>query len=220
MVSAVAISAVIVAPVFAQDNINPFADEKSGFYLGFGLGAADLGGAYEKSIDNTFDDFRRRGGVTGEIEAEYTERTGVGNIFGGYRINRYLAVEADYLRLGHTYADYKKSGIVFSEVENEISGYGLKAIGIYPINNQFELKASAGLLKWEVKEEIENRGFAKKKSTEKGSSLRVGLGANYNITDHFTVGLNWERINGIGDKKSDFGENDIDTYTASLQYNF
>ncbi|MDE1465885.1 outer membrane beta-barrel protein [Spartinivicinus poritis] len=219
-VLAVAVVSAFAVPAFAETNLNPFEDSKSGFYLGLGLGAADYDDSY-----STAKDFYNEVGASGTLK--YTTRDAAWKVFGGYRVNKYFGVEASYNNLGNPDADfYPSNGRSIVETEAEIKGYGLKAIGYYPINNSFELLASVGALKWEVEEETKGTSFvtgrsAKFKSkTEKGTSLTVGLGANYNLTDNIAFGLQWERINDVGDKKLAFGETDIDTYTLSAQYKF
>ncbi|MBU2712625.1 outer membrane beta-barrel protein [Zooshikella harenae] len=213
-VLAVALASTFVAPAFAESSINPLKDEKSGFYLGLGLGSADYNDAYD-NLKDEYDGFMS--GTT-----SYTTRDMAWKVFGGYRVNKYFALEANYTSLGNPDADFTNtSGTYRDEIENEIKGYGIKAVGLYPINNNFEVLASVGTFKWKVEEDEENNRFGPSSETEKGTSLTYGLGANYYLTDNISVGLNWERINDVGDKDNlFFGENDIDTYTISAQYNF
>ncbi|MCX4027247.1 porin family protein [Endozoicomonas sp. SM1973] len=210
-VLAVAVVSTFAIPSFAENNLNPFEDEKSGFYLGLGLGAADYDKSYDEWKDGNF-------GYT-----KYQVRDGAANIFAGYRVNKYFALEVNYAYLGNP--DAKNTHLDHAyEVENKIRGYGIKAVGIYPINNSFELKASAGVMKWKVEEDYSTPGLGNgqydESSSERGSSLTVGFGANYNLTENVAFGLQWERINDVGDKELRFGETDIDVYSASVQYKF
>ncbi|WP_163831150.1 outer membrane beta-barrel protein [Spartinivicinus ruber] len=215
-VLAVAVVSAFAVPAFAETNLNPFEDSKSGFYLGLGLGAAD----YDDSFSTAKD---RASNVGGTLK--YTERDGIWKVFTGYRVNKYFGVEASYNSLGNPEADFYPNGSnAVVETEAEIKGYGVKAIGYYPINNSFELQASVGALKWKAEEETKVAvGASSNKidsKSEKGTSLTVGLGANYNLTKNIAFGLQWERINDVGDKELLFGETDIDTYTLSAQYKF
>ncbi|MGI0116394.1 outer membrane beta-barrel protein [Zooshikella sp. RANM57] len=221
----IAISSVVSTPLFAQDSINPYADEKTGFYLGLGAGAASYDNAYEAEKDY-YDGF---GLISGSYKSlSTTKRDGVVKLFSGYRLNKYLALEASYTKFADTESEFNTthspSGLRLSrEVENEISGYGMKAIGIYPITNDVELNASFGLMKWKIKEDRKVSGIYAHQSSEtaKGTSKVFGLGASYNLTNNVAFGIDWERINDLGDKdKLQFGETDVDTFTLSAKYTF
>lgn len=79
-------------------------------------------------------------------------------------------------------------------------------------------------MKWKVEEDsaLVNSKIADSGSrSEKGTSLIVGLGANYSLTNNIAFGLQWDRIHDVGDKdKLHVGETDIDLYTLSAQYKF
>lgn len=232
-VLAIAIASSFASPVFAA--------EKSGYYLGFSAGQADYDDAYDKHGNFAINAITANGladsynGST--FNTSSTDKDGIYKIFGGYRFNKYLALEAEYTKFSDTRSNLSANSNdgyrTTNSVDNELEGIGLKAVGLYPITDSFELKASAGLLRWKLDEKSNavrevSLGDANEtttfrqgyNSTERGTSITVGLGANYNINQHFTLGLNWERINDVGEKRFAFGETDIDTYTASLQYNF
>ncbi|MBU2705050.1 outer membrane beta-barrel protein [Zooshikella marina] len=214
-----AISSIVSTPLFAQDSINPFADEKSGFYLGLGAGAASYDDAYSAYTDRV-----ESLGYSGHK----TKRDGLAKVFGGYRINKYFALEANYTRFADT--EFDVSRLFFNnyqnlEVDNEISGYGVKAVGIYPVSKSVELNASFGLMKWKIEEDYRasanGREIDKESETAKGTSKVFGLGASYSLTNNVAFGLDWERINDLGDKdKLHFGETDVDTFTLSAKYTF
>ena len=223
-VLAIAIVSTFASPAFA---------EKSGYYLGLGAGKASYDDAYDKYQDLTEGRFNNP--TVNSFNINSTDKDDLFKLFGGYRFNQYIAVEIDYTKFSDTSSDlhatsaFNSAEFVDGKINNKLQGIGLKTVGFYPITNSFELKASVGLMRWDLEEKSNGeqanipgvRGLAGGySSTEKGTSLTVGLGANYNINDHFTVGLNWERINDVGNSKLAFGETDIDTYTASLQYNF
>lgn len=229
-----AISSIVSTPLFAQDSINPFADEKSGFYLGLGAGAASYDDAYAK-IQEEYDalSLPRVAGGSSSKSLKYTKRDGLVKIFGGYRVNRFFAIEANYTKFADTESDSHYDVVVpglYSHsdslsVDNEISGYGLKAVGIYPVSKSIELNASFGLMKWKIEEDrqytLNGRKLEKESETAKGTSKVFGLGASYNLTNSVALGLDWERINDLGDKdKLHFGETDVDTFTLSAKYTF
>ncbi|WP_027706845.1 outer membrane beta-barrel protein [Zooshikella ganghwensis] len=223
-----AISSIVSTPLFAQDSINPYADEKTGFYLGLGAGAASYDDAYANEKD-VYDEHSIPSTVNGYKSLKYTKRDGLVKIFGGYRINKYFALEANYTKFADTESDldinWLNIGRNTRSVDNEISGYGLKAVGIYPVSKNIELNASFGLMKWQIEEDITETdtifGTTHTSEKVKGTSKVFGLGASYNLTNNVAFGLDWERINDLGDKdKLAFGETDVDTFTLSAKYTF
>ncbi|MCX4025315.1 outer membrane beta-barrel protein [Endozoicomonas sp. SM1973] len=239
-VLATIIASTVTAQAFAQDNINPFADEKSGLYLGIGAGKSSYDSAYESDTLNMFKN------NSGQVNTNDSNGETIGKLFLGYRVNKYLALEAGYTDFNSSDADIKRSNTerrgartinknTVGKITNKIKGIEIKAIGLYPIGNKVDIKASAGIMRWKLDETytgstIQNVAlgersrtktiFHKSKENKKGTSLTLGLGANYNITNNITVGLQWERIKDVGHKDLAFGETDIDTYTLSAQYNF
>lgn len=93
------------------------------------MGKASLGDAYENNAD--------------EVSATLVDHTNLDDdtsalkIFGGYRPNKYLAVELNYLNLGNIEGtDYYTNGSSYT-AENKIKAYGLKMVGFYPITDKF-----------------------------------------------------------------------------------
>ncbi|MDE1462867.1 outer membrane beta-barrel protein [Spartinivicinus poritis] len=246
------IASTVATSTFAQDSINPFADEKSGFYLGIGAGKSsyDAYGDIEKDSQEELSqvkDYIKSNGGNAHYDIKGSNTSNIGKIFLGYRVNKYLGVELDYNQFSN--ADYKLngsgsikesdislSGELNGKVTSKIKGIGIKTIGFYPVTNNIDLKASAGIMRWKIKEK-HNLNYSGSLNTgdflaslagpsesnsesKSGNSLTLGLGANYNITNNVTVGLQWERIKDVGHKDLAFGETDIDTYTLSAQYNF
>ncbi|MCX4029811.1 outer membrane beta-barrel protein [Endozoicomonas sp. SM1973] len=221
-VIAVSVFAVVSVPVVASDSINPFADEKSGFYLGGGIGAAQYSDAYSR-----IEDYYNQS-ISETKSYKHTERNAVGKLFSGYRINKYFAIELDYLKMDDLEGEQRNwptGGIGEFGVESsaKVDALGIKTIAIYPINNRIDVYASLGAKNWRVKETTKYYypiRSDKENKKEKGVSASYGLGANYNISKNLAVGMQWERINDVGDKKLNFGQTDIDVITASFQYNF
>lgn len=236
--AAIAVPVSVVSPTFA--------DDKSGFYLGLGAGTANFSDAYQ-DVKKRFNDASR----------DDDSRTY--NFFGGYRFNKYFALETGFMDFGSlegkgatTKVEENRRGSVVDreyvvskkKAKSDLNGLNIKAIGFYPINDSFELRGSVGIVRWKIKEKYyftdseygtSTSTFAGHTDTDKryndttvktaskskrGNSLTFGLGAQYNLTENISLGLNWDRIQDVGEKKLAIGETDIDTYTASVQYMF
>lgn len=211
----------------AETTINPFEDEKSGWYVGGALGVLNANDAYS-SVKESYDSNNNFPSKNLDIQ----DRSAIAKAFAGYRINKYIGIETDIFSSKLLSADVKYNapgvGSTSFDFENELKGFSLKAVGYVPVNKYIDIKGSVGYSFWEIEEEITHTVIAnglgsrkiQNKDSKKGKSLVYGLGANYNINKNFTVGLQWDRMSDVGHKDLSFGETDIDTYTASFQYNF
>ncbi len=105
-----ALSLVAAPAAFAQQQ-----EEVSGFYLGGGLGQFNAQIDDVDQIDNTVDSWD-------EDDTAY-------KVFGGYRLNRFLAFELDYINLG------EPSGNVVPgfNVDSSIDGFAPYVVGTLPL---------------------------------------------------------------------------------------
>lgn len=158
-----------------------------GWYVGFGLGRTD-----DKGLDET--------------------DTGL-KIYGGYRFNRYVALEGTLVELLYEVgsADLSKDGVA------------VQALGIWPVSKRVELFAKAGFLDWT--ETIASGdfdcssfdgGFICFEDTDEiddGVSAAYGLGLHYHYGKRWTLRVEWERFR-------DVGEGDVEQLGLSTFYRF
>ncbi|MGH8082161.1 MAG: porin family protein [Lysobacter sp.] len=101
---------------------------------------------------------------------------------GGYRFNRYFAVEGSYHDM---FGDVSRRGIGNFDTRS----LQLSALGILPIGERFELfgKASIGRARNEFTPAKGAPGLSK--GSESVNIASLGIGANYHFNDHFALRL-------------------------------
>lgn len=169
------------------------AGEDSGGYFGAAIGQAsvsdycsDTGGIVVASCDNRDTSFK---------------------IFGGYRFTRNVAVEVAYVDLGK----YRASGSVFAvpfDVNTELTGVTVQAVGIVPFGNEFSLMGRVGAIFWDLKDSGTAGPFSAG-SSDRGVDVALGVGAQYKFTPNFGVRADFDYYPNLGN--SNTGE---DTVTA------
>ncbi len=158
-----------------------------GWYVGFSLGFAD-----DKGLDD--------------------DDTGV-KIFGGYRFNRYVALEAATVSLGDDLGpiDVVKDGI------------SVQAVAIWPVRDKLGLFAKVGFFDWEERAasgEFECSSFSggficfeDEDKIDDGTGAAYGLGLDYHLGKRWSLRGEWERF-------VDVGEGDVDLISFGSLYRF
>src|SRR4029078_1086634 len=110
-----ALTLVAAPAAFAQKQ-----EEFSGFYIGAAAGQFNAQIDDVDQLDNTVDNWD-------EDDTAY-------KVFAGYRLNRFLAFEADYINLG------KPSGAVVPgfNVASSVDGFAPYVVGTLPLGRYFE----------------------------------------------------------------------------------
>ena len=151
----------------------PAAEQDAGFYAGLALGQTRL-----------TDWCNSAPGVT--ISACEDSDTGW-KLLGGYRFNRYLAIEATYVDWG------KVSGTANGiSVSAEQTSWGAGVVGSLPINAQFSIFGKAGFLKTE--QEIRRPGAT---FTRDDDEFNYGLGVKYAFAPRWAARAEWERTDQL-----------------------
>lgn len=157
-----ALPVTIAGPVLAQNN--------EGLYLGAGLGdySADVEGL--EDIDDADLDF----------DSDETAR----KLFGGWRFNRFVAVQLDY-------TDFGKSRATVDPLDLTVDTDGLapSVVGTLPIG-PVELFGKAGVLFYDV--EIDGPGGAL--VDESGEDAVIGTGIGVTLFERLSLRAEYERI--------------------------
>ncbi|MFQ6024733.1 MAG: porin family protein [Acidiferrobacterales bacterium] len=163
-----------------------YAQDK-GWYVGAGLDRSD-----DTALDDSDNGFR---------------------LFGGYRFNRYVALQGAVVTLGTELgpADFTKDGLA------------VQAIGTFPVGKRFELFAKAGFFVWEVRVETNEFDcsdfdggficFVDEDVVDDGTDPVYGFGVEYRFGERWGVRSEWERF-------EDVGESDIDSFSTSVTFRF
>jgi len=219
----------VLAGLIALVAANAAMAEKKGFYVG-----ADFGSEFwdinKTDIDSGLLNAFSSNGLTmisGSSSLDRHDITYSG--FVGYRFIPYLAVEAAYLDLGHSY--YKASGTVTNGTTTadvnasltlKSAGPAISALGILPVGQGMDVYVRVGAYFADTKTtaRIWGSGTDVSESVSKTTTeFLYGLGANYEIADRWGLRLEYWRIPNVGDK-STTGEANTDRYTFGVTYSF
>ena len=158
-------------------------DNDTGFYLGAGYGQ------FNTKIKNVEDVTN----VIGDIDTD----DGAWKAFAGWRIIKFLSIEADYIDLGNPRGDFNAAGSD-GNYRVELSGFGAYVIGILPITI-FELTARAGYYWHDVKVDVNLNNVGANNGNvlhtdDNGDAFVYGVGAGVTVIDHLNFSLEYERM--------------------------
>jgi OOP family OmpA-OmpF porin len=194
------LAAAIPAPApAAQPPIDP-----RGFYLGAGVGsssAEDWCGPYFDTVVQTCDN------------------STVGyKLYGGYRFNDFLAVEAAYLDLGELRFDGLYLGTPFTN-SFDLRGAALQAVLHLPITREFSLFGKGGGIYWDLTNDTTLPGFAGS-NKKNGFDVALGVGAQYFLTSHFALRAEFEYFPNLGSLNTVAGDVDHRLFTVGGLWKF
>lgn len=197
---------------------NAFCAGESGLYLGASGGLANAD-ASSKVIDEAVLDLGFQDSST-----DIDDEDGAWKIFGGYRINRYFAVEAAYVNLGETRVTTKTTSPTAKvDGKAEADGISLQGIVRVPITEIFGLFAKAGAYRWRVDSDyklIQDGVVIDRNSDDaKGTNLNYGAGVSVEWGNGLAFRAEWEHFNNVGDDRKT-GESDVDLYSFGIRYLF
>jgi OOP family OmpA-OmpF porin len=181
----------------------PVADPR-GFYLGAGAGASraeDWCGPYFDTVVLTCDN------------------STVGyKLYGGYRFNEFLGVEAAYLDLGELRFDGLYLGTPVTNLF-DLRGATLQAVFHLPITREFSVLGKAGGIYWDLTNETTLPGFAAS-SGRNGFDVALGAGVQYFLTRHFALRAEYEYFPNLGSLNSVAGDVDQSLFTVGALWKF
>ncbi len=117
--------------------------------------------------------------------------------FAGYRMNRFLAFELDYINLG------EPSGAVVPgrNVDASVDGFAPYVVGTFPLGQYFEVYGRLGYYFYDatrgVQDELDNRV----QFDEESEDLVYGAGIGANIGEKFNIRAEYEKfdLQGLDD---------------------
>jgi len=198
----------------------PAADETPrGFYLGAGIGSSSPS-SFEGSGWYYWDT------ETGDSEASVI-------VFGGYRLNRYVAFELGYIDAEDTgFSDTlvfvpELLDIYNTDIDLDVSAAQLSVLGILPFAQIWEVYLRGGLAFWDA--EAEQRltpsfGGApvSRNVDDDGTGILIGLGVGVTLFERFHVRLEYQTFEIEEDllADADLDGASLDTLLLDLQYRF
>jgi OOP family OmpA-OmpF porin len=152
------------------------------------------------------------GGSVGQMEADGTCGAGFScdledtafKIFGGYRFNRNLAGEVFWGEWGEITV---RSGA--ATATGEIRTIGVSAVGILPLNQQFELFGKVGFGNTKQKVSGSAPGVAIS-GRQTGTEILYGFGAAYNVNRNLGLRAEWEFLD----------DSEVDVMSVGIEYRF
>ncbi|MFO1395071.1 MAG: outer membrane beta-barrel protein [Steroidobacteraceae bacterium] len=198
-----------------------------GFYVGAGVGYGKIN-INSRKIDNAID-----GALLDPPTGYSVTQSSVGqgatpySLTAGYRFMKYLAVEVSYIDLGN--ADYKATvsdgldtgGRV--KAQWEATGWPVSVLGIWPIDDSWEVFGRVGLFMGDVKlnaKAVDGAGdpLLKGHTSANSNEFLGGVGANFNFLDKWTARLEWQALPSLGNNKT--GDGNWNNIQASIFYRF
>jgi opacity protein-like surface antigen len=164
-----------VPTAFAAD------DNESGPYLGGGYG----------QFDTSVDDVEELGEAIDELDTDDS----AWKVFFGWRFNKFISLELDYIDLGSPRGDFGGSGDS-GQYQLDLAGIGGYAIGTFPIGI-FELSGKVGYYfhDLEINVDLDNFGSGNGDvldSDESGEALVYGVGAGVTLFEQLNAKVEYE----------------------------
>src|SRR5665647_450366 len=188
--------------------------DDAGWYVGANVGASRA----------TIDDARITSGLLGNgfSAAPITNddsSTGY-KLYGGYRLNRYIAVEGGYFDLGDF--GFKATTVPAGTLTGNIKlrGLNLDLVGTLPITEKFSVFGRIGANYTQARDTFSAAGAVNvldPNPSTRDTNLKVGLGLEYAFNDSLAMRAELERYrinNAVGNK------GDIDLASVGLVYRF
>ncbi|HEU5135553.1 MAG TPA: porin family protein [Steroidobacteraceae bacterium] len=179
LAAAVAVLSVATVPA-------AFADETAGWYFGGGLGQFNAQIDDFDDVDNTVDDWDND-------DTAY-------KLFAGYRLNKVLSFELDYINLG------EPSGAVVPGVNLDaaVDGFAPYVVGTLPLGNFFEVYARLGYFFYDATYGVENEFDNRVEFDEESEDLVYGAGVGANIGEKLNIRFEYEKfdLEGLDDTDS------------------
>jgi len=219
--------------------------QTSGMYFGMGLAKAST-----HIDDMTFETLPYNYLFTGKpifftASQDNASSNSTWSAYGGYQFNRYFAVEALYQPIGKYSRSgsnkglvdpnlvrdaglgFTTSGTVSTTDRLKLEGYGVSAVGSYPVANYMYLLGKLGVFYWNGTLD-RSTTFSSSTSADKirlsqetasGFSPILGIGLRVDVSRSVSVRAEWSHISSLGDGLAT-GKSDANITTFSAQINF
>lgn len=178
------------------------ADANTGFYIGGGIGQADMKQGCE--------------GVTISCDQKDT----AWKLFAAYQFNRNFGVEGGYNDLGKTTVNGVISSVSISG-SAKVKAWELVGIGTFPVADKFSLYGKLGM--YRAKTDISVTGAVPGFSltltaSDTNTDWTAGFGAMYDINRNVGIRAEWQRYSKVGGDNT--GKSDVDVLGVGLLYRF
>ena len=162
---------------------------------------------------------------------------GGGRIFAGVELNRWLALEADYARLGTISAAYAydapATSTFFTDTsDGRVDAFSFVAVGRVAASERVWVFGRAGVARTRVDYDIEScsstTACTSSHQDASQSGAVLGAGLDWRFNERFTARFGWDRYFGVGKEITRNGNGflegrgkfDVDLFTAGVYYRF
>ena len=189
-------------------------DSTTGPYIG-----ANVGTTRAQFNNDSINSTLAGQGLTVTSRTEDNSSTGY-KLFGGYQLNRNLAVEGGYFDLGRFNYSVNTTPLGTFTSDARVRGLNLDLLGILPLTDQFSVFGRVGAAYAQSRANFTRTGampLSSSPTSRNDTNLKVGLGMQYAITEALAVRAELERYR-ISDPIRNRGN--IDMASIGLVYRF
>jgi OOP family OmpA-OmpF porin len=215
---------------------------ETGFYVGGSYGIAEKDEGFETTFDAFRDSAHADLGFTRKASTSTLDTRSKGYGFiGGYRLFENLAVEGGYMQLGTVKYRDRSSGTYpgvptdavpapantpanyLLNLDSEIGGIAISALGIVPLSYRWEVFGRAGVM-FSTHDLIyyvdPGNGLAPLRNgfSESATDFLAGAGASIMLAEVYTLRAEFIRVFDAGNKEN--GEGDIDVLSIGVTVKF
>ena len=157
-------------------------DEVAGFYVGGGVGQFNAGIDDVDEVDDTVDGWD-------DDDTAY-------KFFAGYRLNRFLGFELDYINLGEPSGDV----VPGFNVDTSVDGFAPYVVATIPLGI-FEVYGRLGYFFYDATVGVDTVAGGRVEFDEESEDIVYGAGIGLDLLDHINVRLEYERfdLQGLDD---------------------
>lgn len=159
-----------------------------------------------------------------DAASSFDKSDGMWRAFGGYRFNRYLAVEGAYTDLGR----FRQRATVLpaGSLQNEtrIDGPEINVVGMIPIWERLGAMVRVGAFNARVRSDFSASGSVqliegREQQRHRSTQAVYGAGLFYNVTPRVAARLEYARYDKLGESLVG-GELDLRTWALGVQWMF
>lgn len=209
---------------------------EAGFYVGGFYGTSDMDVSNSQFTGFADSIYASLAYVPDTFSNTFDAKAKGYGFFGGYRLYQSLAVEGGFMQLGGVKYRERSSGTVTLRtvsgpqdfatdatlnIDSQISGIAVSALGILPLSYNAEIYARGGALFATHKLHIyydDIVGSLVGEPSESDVDFLAGAGFSYTLAEIYAVRAEFIRVFDAGDKKH--GEGDVDMFTVGVTVKF
>ena len=206
----------------------------AGFYIGIGVGQSRYNIDFANQVSQAY------GSTVFTVTSATMDRTHdtASRIFGGYQFSPHIAVEGGWQDFGSATGNYAlrntSNGDTFQrQAEWGLSGFNATLVGMIPFAERFTINGKVGAFFSRLEYSESTMAVAGLRTTVTSFNapnnnqvlFTWGAGGSYRFADQWSVRLDWDRIENVGDTfaLTDTGNgkfDHVDVWSVNLVWKF